>query len=149
MLALKIIGVVSLVIGLAWSLIAFDARCYERYAYNFFTRKTLLKIAIAIVFLYGGYAWFNNAVANKNDTLNGLVLMAIGVVIVVILAYQNYKNTDWLHGTAGTALQLTVFGVLAVWAIQLLALVMVFALLAGPFYNGPRPSELYRSFFGE
>lgn len=91
----------------------FDRHCQQRYGHRFFTTGAFGAAALALALFMGGHTWWQDARAHAGDVLNGIALMAFGVVVATALVVRNIRRTGLVVGTVGSAVQVSVFGTLA------------------------------------
>jgi hypothetical protein len=123
MFMLKLLGALVSLLILYGLLAAFNEHCQKKFSYRFFNFTSFIICAAAIGLVGLGSAWRTSAAAAPDgDVLNGIVLMALGAALAIGLVVYNFKKTDWIYGTGGTLVQLSIFGVLAYVAFLLLFL---------------------------
>ncbi|KNE75182.1 putative Bxe protein (plasmid) [Candidatus Burkholderia crenata] len=117
-------------------MVRFDGHCDSRFGHRFFTKDTFVWIIITqALFIVGRLCW-QSALKQHGDTLNGIAIIAIGAFAVGWLLYRNFGETNFLHGVAGSALQIVLFVVLG-W-IVLLVMTLLF-IFRGVFYSDAKP----------
>ncbi len=131
MLVLSIIGTILAVIVIVGLCLYFNMHCNEKFSYYFLSRFSLSLIAISATLLLIGYEWYKYSLAEQGDTLNGIILMIIGVCIVLALLYLNIKSTNFIYGILGSILQLGIF--LPLWYAGIIFMIIgiVFCFLIG------------------
>lgn len=135
MLVLKLLGVVALLLIAAGAVYAFDARCESRFSHRFFTLESFCVTFFAVALLMGGHTWREASARSGGDVLNGIVLMALGALLVLGLLYVNLRRTSLPYALFGSLLQVSIFGALAL--IGVIALVVglaasIFATVMSP-----------------
>lgn len=133
MTVLKIIGVIVALVAMGIGVISFNEHCDKKFSYRFFTKISFIAAAASIWALMAGHAWYTSSVDSGGDTLNGIVIMGIGAIILLGLVYFNFRMTNLLYGLGGSALQLGLFIPLAYIGtfFVLLGLVLSIFLFAG------------------
>ncbi|MFY1027467.1 hypothetical protein CFY87_10015 [Actinobacillus seminis] len=126
MLVLQIIGGILAIAVVLFGLFALNKAYKERFDFAIFSTTLIAVEMIGVVFSAGGWLWYSNALEEKGDTLNGIVLIVIGALIILGVIYTLYKNTNFLFGTLGTAILLIKLAILT----ALLPILVVFVLLA-------------------
>jgi len=92
MLILKIIGILIL-IGMAYLFIRkINDHTQERYQYDFFNIVNFSLITAGYTLGYLGYSWYNTALTQGGDQLNGQLLMCFGMILVAVAFYYNSKK---------------------------------------------------------
>ncbi len=144
MLVLQVIAILVVGVGIPYGvyrlLKVFNERCRSLFGYSALTVPKVLIMALASALAYVGYAWSGAAERlglGGGDSLNSTVLWALGGAIMLGLAYQNYRRTNLLFGTAATLVHVG-FAPLALQFGVVLALcalvVVVLAALPRPVY---------------
>lgn len=133
MTVLTILGVIALVAMVLWGCLAFNAHCDRKFSYRFFTQASFAMTVAAMLLLYGGHAWYASAAAAQGDTLNGILLMALGGIAALGLICYNVKRTSLFYGLGGSALQIGLYAPLLYLGILFLILAVAasFVLLMG------------------
>ncbi len=71
----------------------------SRYNYEFFTWGNLFFTTVAYLSIYFGRKWYlADLIAKNGDTLNGVVLIAIGGLMLLGLLITHMKNTNIIFG---------------------------------------------------
>ena len=88
---MTVLLVIAALIALAlvvWFINYSNEYSQREYGYEIFTLEEFIVYVIAYAFLYFGYNWFEKALHNGGDTLNGILLMVIsGIVFTVMILY--------------------------------------------------------------
>lgn len=113
MLVLKIIGVLLVGLAFLYCVMQFNNHCNNKFGYVFFNKTALIIVTIAVIFFMIGSSWYSSALKDDGDTLNGIVLMIISALICVAVFIFNIKKSNLLYGFFGSAVQITVFSVIA------------------------------------
>ena len=111
MLILKILGGFALIFSVFTAFKLLNKHCEEKFSYRFLTTSIFWLTATAMALLLLGNLWRKDALQTGNDALNGIVIISIGVLIILLLIYINFKKTNFWHGIGGTALQAIAFGI--------------------------------------
>ena len=128
MLVLKILGAITLLVALYFLAIVINAYTEKRYKYLFLNPVTLATSLSGYVSSFVGYKWYLGALKIHGDILNGEILIAIGVGLLLWTIYQNLKNTDFFIGIFFSILQQVLY--LVAGAIGLVILFLAFAAFA-------------------
>ena len=115
--------------------IKFNSYTQKRYKYIFFSEKNLYIIAPAYVLLLIGYLSYVDALQHQGDTLNGLILLLFGLILLLKIIYKNFENTDFKIGILGTIFQLLVYVILTLFSVIVLIVVFVYYAQIRPVYN--------------
>jgi hypothetical protein len=134
--ALKLALVLSAIVGIAKGIQLFSRHCRRRFGYRLFTKRGFWLAAIGINFLWWGFYAWGTAYLHHDPQSGGVVLMGMGLAAIAWLIYENIRDTDILHGTGGSALQLVLFFPLAIYGVPMLLISILFLLFltakAGP-----------------
>jgi len=142
MLVLQVVAFLGVAIGVPYGayrlLKAFNKRCQFLFGYSALTVPKVVLMSLAAALAYGGYAW--GGVAERlgmggGDSLNSTALWVFGGAIILGLAYQNYRRTNLLFGTAATLVHVG----FAPLALQFGVLLAVIAFVVVMFAAMPRP----------
>lgn len=132
MFVIKVILVVVVIAAFVFAIAWFNGHCSEKFGHAFFTKPAFYSTAAALGLLIAGHMWWRSAIQSHGDTLNGIVVMALGVLVACWLIYTNIRRTDAVYGIGGSVVQLGLFSALAwVWLpLMVVALIGQFLLLA-------------------
>jgi hypothetical protein len=126
----------GILFGIAKGIQLFGRYYRRRFGYSFFTIRGFWLATIAINFLWWGYYFWVTAPLRHTPPSGGLILIAMGIVAVAWLIYENVRDTDLLHGVGGSSLQLALFFPVALYGIPLLAIALLFLLFV-TYKGGP------------
>lgn len=135
MIVLEIIGGLLVLFLLYGATLEIDKYSQKVYAYEFFTTDNLVIAIIGYALLFGGFLWYKDALGDHGDTLNGIVLMFIGLPFIVALIYKNLKATSLIFGTLATIFQLIVFAASTVFILYGVLLLMAWLSDTKPVYE--------------
>lgn len=126
MLVLKILGIIVLLGSTLAALHFFNEHCEKKFSYRFFTETSFWATSGALALLIMGNWWRVSALESGDDTLNGIVVMCIGIVVALGLIYFNFKRTNLAYGLGGSVLQLSAFSIFAYigFAVLIIGLVL-------------------------
>lgn len=133
MTVLKIISIILVIIFFIKMISIFNNHCEKKFNFKFFSTSSFIIAATSVALAGGGYEWYKYSLLNNGDTLNGIILISLSVIILCILVYHNYKKTNLLYGSLGTILQLGLFIPIAYIGMPLIILTLI-AIIA----NGAR-----------
>lgn len=88
MLVLSIIGIILAAFLLYLFIDYVNKYSQEKYSYQFFNWGNYIATAVGYALIYFGQSWYWKAFLNSGDTLNGLLLVLIGILLVVIVIRQ-------------------------------------------------------------
>ena len=128
MVVLGIIGFIAALMALYIFLEYVNGFTLKGYRYEFFSIAHMLQVIVGYWIIYFGHSIYAKALKKGADLLNGEVLIAIGVVVVLVVIYKNFKATPFLLALLLTALQLLIAAPLAIGVF--LGLILLFAAAA-------------------
>ncbi|MDF1879053.1 hypothetical protein JHD46_05290 [Sulfurimonas sp. SAG-AH-194-C20] len=101
---------------------------YMYYQYDFFNMKNLIVTTMGYLALFFGYKWHEKALQHQQDLLNGQVLFALGLLLIIYVIYENVKKTNLLIGLFFSAIQLVLYiGISVISIILALGMLAAFA----------------------
>ncbi|MFM0503153.1 MULTISPECIES: hypothetical protein [Paraburkholderia] len=133
---LKCAVTVGALLGLVKCIQLFSGHCRRRFGHRFFRLRAFWLAALSINLMWLGFYCYASDVRDHTSLNDGLVLVVLSVVPIVWMAYENIRETDLVHGLAGSAFQLALFFPVALYSLPLLLIALVFLLFAS-FKAGP------------
>ncbi|CAB3751280.1 hypothetical protein [Paraburkholderia humisilvae] len=130
MLVIKILIGVAIIFALYVGATRFNQHCSARFGHAFFTKRAFYATLTALAFIVAGNLWRDSSIQSHGDTLNGVVLMLIGVTIACVMIVANIRRTNIQYGIGGSVVQLGLFFLLAWIALPLLMIGVVCQFLA-------------------
>lgn len=106
MLVLKVLGVIAIIIGIISVVGILNQKCMEKFQVPLFSKGTAEGIFIAAICLFAGMLWYQEALKSKGDTLNGIVLLALGGIITIGILISSYRKTDIIFGTLAAVIHI-------------------------------------------
>lgn len=128
MIVLAIVGFIIVTMGLYIFFEYLNDLIQRRYGYEFYSIGNLIQVIIAYWLMYFGDKLYMKALKVDGDPLNGGLLLAIGVVMVIIVIYKNFKAVPFFEALIFTILELLICIPLSVGV--LFALLILMAALA-------------------
>jgi hypothetical protein len=125
MFILDSIIAIVVIVAFVLSIKRFNRHCMAQYNHAFFTKPAFYLTTISVFFLEVGFIWRQSSAQSHGDTLNGTLLVVIGIALAGWVVYKNVKNTDLLYGVGGSTAQIVLFGFLAYAGLP----IMIFGLL--------------------
>ena len=122
MTVLIIVGFIVGMIGLYLVFEYLNDVSMKNYSYEFFSIGHLIQVMIGYWIIFFGNNIYMKAAKASGDLLNGQLLIAIGVVVVLIVVYKNFKAVPFLVALAFTILELIICAPLAVGAFFILVI---------------------------
>ena len=107
MLVLKVLGVIAIIIGIISVVGILNQKCMEKFQVPLFSKGTAGGIFIAAICLFAGMLWYQEALKSKGDTLNGIVLLALGGIITIGILISSYRKTDIIFGTLAAVIHIS------------------------------------------
>lgn len=95
------------------ALYVFSENCKLKFKHAFFTKGQFYVIGAGEALVIGGNYWINSAIARGGDSLNGWAMVVTGVVVLLAVVFNNFKNTNIWYGAGGTLIQLPLFAFIA------------------------------------
>lgn len=120
MMILSLLAWAAIIIGYVVLTTWINNFCRRKFGRAFLTLPVFIWVSVCTAFFAGGGYWYQHATLNDGDTLNGLLLMGVGLVIVLGLYWYNIRTTNFLVGFIATTLVVGVFSTIAVVAAPLL-----------------------------
>ncbi|RQU99893.1 hypothetical protein DF047_33770 [Burkholderia cenocepacia] len=124
MLVIKLLVAAGAIAAIIFGIMKFNQHCLNKFGHAFFTKPAFYLTAVTLVLLVIGGYWRHSAELNHGDTLNGIVVMGLGVALAGWMVYVNIRRTDVVYGIGGSVAQLGLFSVLAWISLPLMALVL-------------------------
>lgn len=135
---MTVLVILGLAIGaylLYFSAVKFNEYTQKQYRYLFFQMNSFLAIAISYGLLFFGNRWYETALGKSEDTLNGIILMVIGVIIIIAMIIKNFYETDFITGLFGTLFQLSLYVLCTIIGAFVLLVLFAIAAQTRPVYN--------------
>ncbi|MGB5868054.1 MAG: hypothetical protein WBG69_09315 [Arcobacteraceae bacterium] len=135
---MTVLTILGLVIGafiLYLSVIKFNEYTQEHFRYLFFEMKSFVAIGISYAFLFFGNIWYQNALKDGGDILNGIILIVIAVIVILALIFRNFYETDFVTGLFGSLFQLSIYVVCTIVGAYVLFVLFALAVQARPVYS--------------
>ena len=123
MIVLFIVGFIALIIVLFKVVFWINEFSETNYNYEFFSWGNLGITSVGYLLLFYGNKWFDIALSGAGDISNGLLLMAMGLILVSKILYTHIKQTNLLFGVVVGTFQLILYIPLSV--------ISIFSLFAG------------------
>lgn len=98
MVVLSIIGIIIALIVVALFVQYTNEYSQSKYSYEIFNVGNFVISVVAYFALYFGNGWYQDALRVDGDLLNGILVIAIGVIAFCGVVYINIKNTSLYYG---------------------------------------------------
>ncbi|SFV64271.1 hypothetical protein MNB_SM-4-1678 [hydrothermal vent metagenome] len=131
---LAIIGFIAALIAVYIFLEYINKFTLRGYGYEFFSGAHMMQVIVGYWIIYFGNSVYVKALKDGVDLLNGQVLIAIGVVVVLVVIYKNFKAVPSALALLLTGLQLLIAVPLGVGAFIVLIMLIAAAAETKPVY---------------
>ena len=108
---------------------------YREFKYKFFDSTSYFLITVGYLGLYFGNSWYQTALNTNADTLNGIIIIVIGIILLLAQIYLNFKSTNIIYGIFGTLFQFIIFIPLSLIGIFIFIVVLMIASNTKPVYQ--------------
>lgn len=135
MLVLKIIGVLIALFLVYKIIVKVNEFTIKKYRYEFFNMGNFIASAIGYGMIYFGSKWYMSALDKQGDTLNGIILFTIGIILILAVIYINVTNTSLSEGLGFSLLQAPIYSVLSIAAIFALIAAIAYFSETKPVYQ--------------
>lgn len=129
MLVLQIIGGLLALALVLFLLFIFDELCDEKFGHRFFKFSSFIILAVSVGTMMIGNMWYESSLESGSDTLNGLVLMIVGGLILLSVVFYNLKKTNFVYGLFGSTIQISIFGTLVLISLPIFAVFAVISII--------------------
>lgn len=130
MAPIKLAIVVGILLAVAKGSQQLNRHCRRKFGYSIFSMRGFWLAAIVINLVWWGYYAWTTAPLHHAPAYGGLVLVALGIVAVTRLIYENVRETNVVYGVGVSSLQLMLFFPVALYGIPLLVIALLFLLFA-------------------
>jgi len=130
-----VLGIIGTVVVLFLIFIVFNfinEYTIRKYSYKFYSIAHFIQIIIGNWIIYFGYDMYVKALKNSGDTLNGQLLILIGVVVILFILYKNFKYVSFFNALILSILQLLLSIPLSIGTFLIL-------IIAVAFFSGIKP----------
>ncbi len=129
MLVIKLILAFGIFFGGLIAGYAFDEHCGTKFGHRFFAQAPFIWFSVAFLSIVGGVWWYRWAEEAHYSTLNGIVLIVLGVAGLLGQIIFNVLQTSLGYGLGGTLLQFVAFGMTVAIAFPLYLLITGFVVV--------------------
>lgn len=95
----------------AWFINYSNEYSWSKYGYKIFNVEEFSVYVIAYALFYFGYRWFEKALHHNGDTLNGILLMIIGSIILVALILSSIGHTSIHYGVIMSLVKIVLYAI--------------------------------------
>jgi len=135
MLILTLIGLLIAAFAIYTFILWFNKYTYHHAQYEFFTKEHSVVIVFSYALIFFGNSWMQTALKNNDDWLNGAIVLAVGVVLLVGVIINNFKKAPRLYAIAGSLAQLIFYIPITIGAVIIVAVMMAWLSETKPVYN--------------
>ena len=109
MTVLIIMGLLLVVITIGVIIAMINGYSEKKFDYEFFNWANFAITSVGYCAIFFGNNWYEKALSSGGDILNGQILIAIGIIIVLWMFINNIRRTDFIFGTIIGVLQLIIY----------------------------------------
>ena len=91
----------------------------------FFSEQAFYRTAIAVGFVEAGNLLGGSSAQHHGDLFGGLILIAVGISVAVVLVHTNVKSTSLAYDPGGSVVLIAIFSALAWISIPILFIVLI------------------------
>jgi len=128
---MTVIGIIIglILMGLLYALVEkFEVKMNSKFQHSFFSWESFAAITVANWMIFFGNNWHESAIAHHTDTLNGIVLMVLALIIYLSWIAYNISKSDYKWGMIGSLFSGLLF--LPGSALAFVTILFVYAMLA-------------------
>lgn len=81
----------------------------KKYHYQFFNWGNLVVVSLGYLSIFYGDSWYDRALKSSGDVLNGQLLIAIGVIMVVGMFIYHIRRTGFFFGVFFSIVQFVIY----------------------------------------
>lgn len=135
MFMLSLIGLIVTAFLLYVFIEWFNGYTQEKARYKFFTMEHSAAMVISYGLIFFGNSNMQEALKNHGDALNGALVIAIGVAILIGVIVNNFKKTPKKLAIIGSIFQLILYVPIAMGAVIIAAVMLAWFSETKPVYN--------------
>ncbi|MDY0050995.1 MAG: hypothetical protein RBR65_00520 [Aliarcobacter sp.] len=135
MTVLKIIGVFLFMWLIYFFIRKINSFSFKKYKYGFFSSELFFLYCLIYALLFFGYILYTDAVKVNSDILNGILLFAFGVILLIVRLVLNIKIAKFFFGVLFTIIQFIIFIPFALGGLFVLFLMLLITTHIKPVYN--------------
>ena len=136
MTVLTIIAILVIALAIYFIVKSMNNYTYEKFSYQFFDESSMFMISIGYLAVFFGNELYKSALSSTNgDTLNGAIIIGIGIFLLLIQVLINFKSTNFIFGLFGTIIQFVLLVPITVVGLFALFFAMAFFAESRPVYN--------------
>lgn len=135
MLILNLIKIILAAGAIYYLVQRFNTYTMEKTRYRFFTIEHTIGMVISYAMIYFGHYWFEYALKNKEDILNGKLVMILGLALLLGVLQNNFKKVPLKYALMGSAMQLALYIPITIGAVFIVAGLFAFFARTQPVFN--------------
>ncbi len=135
MLILTLMGLLAAAFAIYVFILWFNQYTYHHAQYEFFTKEHSVAMVFSYALMFFGNNWMQTALANNDDWLNGAIVLAVGVLLLLGVIINNFKQAPKLYALAGSLAQLILYIPITIGAVIIVAVMVAWFSETKPVYN--------------
>ncbi|MDP3465966.1 MAG: hypothetical protein Q8R86_09385 [Sulfuricurvum sp.] len=135
MLILTLIGLLIAAFAIYTFILWFNKYTYHHAQYEFFTREHSVSMVFSYALMFFGNSWMQTALKNNDDWLNGAIVLAVGVALLLGVIVNNFKQAPRLYAIAGSLAQMVFYIPITIGAVIIVAVMVAWFSETKPVYN--------------
>lgn len=135
MFILSLIGLLSAGILMYGFIQWFNGYTQEKARYAFFTMEHSVAMVFSYAMIFFGNTNMQIELHRNGDALNGALVIAIGLAILIGVIINNFRKTSKKLAVVGTIAQLILYIPIAVGAVVIVAAMLAYFSQTKPVYN--------------
>ena len=133
MFILTLIGILLAALAVYWFIEWFNTYSSKEGNYRFFTAEHTMAFVSSYLMIFFGHALMEKQW--MGDSLNGAIILALGVIILILTLINNFKNTKRSLAIKGSIAQLILYVPITVVGILILLAAVAFFGQTKPVYS--------------
>lgn len=133
MFILSILGVLLSAAAVYGFIEWFNTYSHKEGQYKFFSSEHTMAYVASYLLILFGYKMIENHW--RDDSLNGIIVLAIGIIILILTILNNFKSTKRSLAIKGTLAQVILYVPITVVGLIILAAAVAFFAQTKPVYN--------------
>jgi uncharacterized BrkB/YihY/UPF0761 family membrane protein len=98
--------------GVRFAINSINEHCDRKFGHEFLTMDFLYICTFAYLIFFCGRFWYSHALQTRGDTLNGIIVMILGILIFLFIIFLNVRSSNYVYGILGSVVQIALFGIL-------------------------------------
>ena len=134
MLILTLIGLLAAAFAIYTFILWFNKYTYHHTQYEFFTKEHSVAMVFSYALMFFGNSWMQTALTNNKDWLNGAIVLALGVLLLLGVIINNFKKAPRAYALAGSLAQLILYIPITIGMVIIVAALVAWASGTKPVY---------------